>query len=179
MIVTLENSSEVSHKDKCSLPYDSVPLLGISPTKWKHTSTQRPVRKCLWPFYLFIFKNLFTFRERRKEGEREGEKYQCVVASCPPPTVDLACNPGMCPGWELNRQPFGSQARAQSTELDHPGQEIIIFFFNKEPAYVNREYGVLYRQGCNCGWLWARPQVLAFLCICGNLQESWCAWYSR
>ena len=26
-------------------------------------------------FYLFIF------RERRKEGEREGEKHQCVVAS--------------------------------------------------------------------------------------------------
>ena len=29
-------------------------------------------------FFLFY---LFTFRERGKEGEREGEKYQCVVAS--------------------------------------------------------------------------------------------------
>ena len=69
----------------------------------------------IWNKLFFFRFYLFIFRERRKEGEREGEKYQCVVASCPPPTVDLACNPGMCPGWELNRQPFGSQARAQST----------------------------------------------------------------
>ena len=30
--------------------------------------------------FLFFFKILFIFRERR-EGEREGEKHQCVVAS--------------------------------------------------------------------------------------------------
>ena len=45
-------------------------------------------------FYLFIF------RERGREGEREGEKHQC--ASCAPPTGDLARNPGMCPDWESN-----------------------------------------------------------------------------
>ena len=33
-----------------------------------------------------------------------------MVASCAPPTGDLACNPGMCPDWELNQRPFGSQA---------------------------------------------------------------------
>ena len=43
------------------------------------------------------------------EGEREGEKHQCVVASRAPPTGDMACNPGMCPDWESNHQPFGSQ----------------------------------------------------------------------
>ena len=58
----------------------------------------------------------FIFRQRGKEGEREGEKHQCVVASCSPPTGDLACNPGMCPDWDSNRQPFDSQASAQSTE---------------------------------------------------------------
>ena len=47
-------------------------------------------------FYLFIF------RERGREGEREGEKYQYVVASCTPPSEDLAHNPGMCPDWESN-----------------------------------------------------------------------------
>ena len=47
-------------------------------------------------FYLFIF------RERGREGEREGEKYQCVVASLLAPTGDLACHPGMCPDWEMN-----------------------------------------------------------------------------
>ena len=51
-------------------------------------------------FFKKIFK--FIFREKGREREREREKYQCVVASCASSTGDLACNPGMCPGWELN-----------------------------------------------------------------------------
>ena len=65
------------------------------------------------------------FRERGK-GRREGEKDQCVVASHMPPTWDLAHNPGMCPYWESNQQPFGSQARAQSAELHQPGQYLFL-----------------------------------------------------
>ena len=61
-------------------------------------------------------------RERKREGEREGEKHQYVVASYMPPTGDLVCNPGMCPDWELNQQPFSSQAVAQSTEPHQPGR---------------------------------------------------------
>ena len=57
--------------------------------------------------HIFIFFKkrfyLFIFRERAKEGERKGEKHQCVVVSHVPPTRDMACNPGMCPDWELNR----------------------------------------------------------------------------
>ena len=49
-------------------------------------------------FYFLRF-YLFNFREGR-EGEREVEKYQYVVASHMPPTGDLAHNPGMCPNWE-------------------------------------------------------------------------------
>ena len=64
----------------------------------------------------YFLKILFIFRERVREGEREGEKHQCVVASRVP------CNPGMCPAWELNQQPFGSQDCIQSTELYQPGQ---------------------------------------------------------
>ena len=66
--------------------------------------------------YMFFKFNFYLFLERgRKEKERE-EKYQCVVASHTPPIGDLACNPGICPDWELNWQPFGSQAGTQSTE---------------------------------------------------------------
>ena len=61
-----------------------------------------PVFLHAWNIYLFIYFNLFIFRQRGREGEREGEKYQCVVASHTPPTGDLACNPGMCSEWELN-----------------------------------------------------------------------------
>ena len=58
---------------------------------------------------------LFNFRERGREGEREGEKHQCVIASHVPPTGDLGHNLGMCHDWELNRWPFGLQACTQST----------------------------------------------------------------
>ena len=61
------------------------------------------------------------FRERGREGEREGEKHQCVVVPHVPPTGDLAHCPGKCPDWELKRQSFGLQARALSTELHQPG----------------------------------------------------------
>ena len=54
----------------------------------------------------------------------EGEKHQCVVASHTLPTGDLAHNPGMCPDWELNQRPFGSQAGTQSTEPHQPGLEL-------------------------------------------------------
>ena len=51
-------------------------------------------------YFLYFFK--FIFRERGKEGEIEGQKHQCVIASHMTPTGDLACNPGMCPDWESN-----------------------------------------------------------------------------
>ena len=56
-----------------------------------------------------------------------GEKQQCVVASHTPPTGDLAYNPGMYLDWESNMRPFGSQARAQSTESHQPGLELKVF----------------------------------------------------
>ena len=71
-------------------------------------------------FYLFIY------RERGREGEREGEKHQCVVATRAPPTGDLARNPGVCPDGESNQRPLGLQASAQSSEPHQPGQ----FYFS-------------------------------------------------
>ena len=68
---------------------------------------------------------LFIFREREREGEREGEKHRSVTSHTPP-TRDLACNPGMCPGRELNWQPFDLQASTQTTEPHQPGLSIAI-----------------------------------------------------
>ena len=69
-------------------------------------------------FYLFIF------RERGREGEREGTKHvqDRLVASHTPPTGDLAHTPGMCPDRESNLQPSSSQTSAQSTEPHQPEQ---------------------------------------------------------
>ena len=82
--------------------------------------------KNFWRFYLFIF------RERGRQGEREGEKHQCVVASHAPPSRDLAQNPGVCPDWESIQWPFGSQAGAQCTEPHQPG---LSGFFDRIPIY--------------------------------------------
>ena len=54
--------------------------------------------------YLLIFKSfIYLFSERGEGREKDREKHQYVVASRAPPAGDLACNPGMCPDWELNR----------------------------------------------------------------------------
>ena len=66
---------------------------------------------------LWLFKKYFIYFYRGREGEREVEKHQCLVASCMPSTGDLAHNVGMCPDWESNQQPFDLQASTQSTEL--------------------------------------------------------------
>ena len=46
---------------------------------------------------------IYLFLEKRREGEREGEKYQYVVASRALLDGDLGCNPGVCPDWELDQ----------------------------------------------------------------------------
>ena len=72
----------------------------------------------------YFFKDfIYIFLEVGREGQKEGEKHQCVVASHMPPTGGLACNSGTCPDWKSNQQPFGSQASTQSTEIHQPGQK--------------------------------------------------------
>ena len=66
---------------------------------------------------LHSFKDfVYLFLERGEGREKEGEKHQCVFASCVLPTGDLAHNPGMCSDWESNRRPFALQADIQCTE---------------------------------------------------------------
>ena len=83
------------------------------------------VKKKQYIYFIFkILKDfiyLFIFRERRRKGEREGQKHHCVVAFHVPSTGDLAQNPVMCPDWKSNLWPFGLQAITQSTEPHQPG----------------------------------------------------------
>ena len=73
--------------------------------------------------FFFLRFYLFIFREREREGGKEGGKHLWVVASWAPPAGDLAQNPGMCPDWESNWQLCGSQASTQSTEPHQPGPQ--------------------------------------------------------
>ena len=74
-------------------------------------------------FYIFIF------IQREREGEREGEKHHNVwlPLTCPLLGTWPTHNPGMCPDWELNWRPFGSQAGTQSTEPHQPGLKSKLF----------------------------------------------------
>ena len=70
-------------------------------------------------FNLFFkdFIYLFLEKERKKE-ERNINMWLPVMQRL---TGNLARNPGLCPDWESNQWPFGSQARAQSTKPHQPG----------------------------------------------------------
>ena len=76
----------------------------------------KPVPFCLGDcHFTFFFKSLFIYFLERK--------HQCVAVSCTPPTGDLACNPGMRPGWEWNWRPFDLQASTQP--LSHTSQGLV------------------------------------------------------
>ena len=90
---------------------------------------------------------LFIFRERGRDGERAGEKHQCVVAFRVPPTGDLARNPGMYPDWESNWQPFALQAGTQCIELHQPGLTFKCIFFPVKMKLVIKDIPTFnYRQ---------------------------------
>ena len=113
-------------------------MLGYQFKKIIFSSKINPQKTPIGPFYFFL-RFIFIFRQRGREGEREGKKHQCVVASRAPPTGGLACNPGMCPDWESNQQPFGSQACTQSTEPHQPGLQLVHFrSYFKETYYQNK-----------------------------------------
>ena len=131
------------------------------------------------PIHLFFLRfYLFTFRERGKEGEREGEKHQCVAAFHTPPTGALAHNPGMCPNWESNQQPFGLQAGTQSTEPHQPGQ-VALFLITYYPGWCSSVDWAWACEPKGCWFnsqlghmpgLWARSPV-------GNTWETTTQWY--
>ena len=77
-------------------------------------------------FFFLLFKRfyLFIFREKGREGEREGAKHQ-LIASHTPPTQELSCNPGLCPDPESKLRPFGVQD-TQPTEPHQSGLAVFL-----------------------------------------------------
>ena len=83
-------------------------------------------------FYFFkILLIYFLERGEEREKEREREKDQCVrdtSIGCLS-LGNLACNPGVCPDWESNLQPFGSQVGVHSTEPHQPECKFLKIYF--------------------------------------------------
>ena len=65
-----------------------------------------------FPFFLFL-KILFIYLREREGKEKEKERNTNVWLPLQHPKMGTwSHNPGMCPDWESNQQPFDSQARA-------------------------------------------------------------------
>ena len=93
---------------------------------------------CSYTFFFFVFKDfIYLFLERGREGEREGEKYQCVLASCVASNADLACNPGTGPDWESNQRSFGLQPTLNPLSYTSQGSHFI-FQANLWKAFYNK-----------------------------------------
>ena len=75
---TLSCSLFLSHRVGSSLSEQSI-LSG------DRSEPQRVSHPALPGSHFFLRFHLFSFRERGREGEREGEKHQCAVAYCVPP----------------------------------------------------------------------------------------------
>ena len=89
-----------------------------------------------------------------------------MVASCVPPTGDLARNPGMCPDRELNWQPSGSQTGAQSTEPHEP--ELMISFRQASPPSLPPSPGVGFGATLELPII-ALRHCIVFICLQGYL----------
>ena len=85
-----------------------------------------------------FFKIFCLFLERGCRRERNIDAWEILgsVASCMPPTGDLAHNPDMCPDQEFNQWPFGLQSGAQSTEPHQP--RLITFIWIKFFTKTNK-----------------------------------------
>ena len=79
--------------------------------------------RCSWFWFFFLLFKKILFIYLLLERGRQGDINVWLPLTCPP-TGDLACEPGMYPDWESNRQPFGSQAGTQSTE-PHQSETLI------------------------------------------------------
>ena len=82
-----------------------------------------------------------------------------------PPTRELARYTGMCPAWESNRQPFGWEAYAQSTEPHQPGQSSLGFYLWL-PNCSTIIFGKAVPPPLNCFCAFVKSQ---YACLCGSV----------
>ena len=70
-----------------------------------------------------------------------------MIVSHTPLSGDLAWNGGVCPVWESNPQPFGSQAGTQSTDPHQPSLKFVYWPFKCNFAfYLKLLLNALYEQ---------------------------------
>ena len=69
---------------------------------------------------------MYLFLERREGKEKEGGRNISLLCRIHVPIRDQSHNPGTCPDWESNRQPFALLDDAQPTEPPQSGQHCVL-----------------------------------------------------
>ena len=126
----------MNHPSSCTL---WIPLDPCRPPA-KNPYLNLLLQKCLRWLQRYVkssvFSTVFIYFQRKGMGEREEDKHWSV-ASHMPPTRDLACNQGMCPDWESNRQPFSLQPVTQPTEPHQSGLKSSVFNWEEKDENGN------------------------------------------
>ena len=104
---------------RCNLKYSTYwQLQAVAKLASSHIKIMKEKYLFVVLMNLVFFKDfIYLFLEREEGKEKERERNINVW----PHTGGLTCNPGMCPDWEVNLWPFGSQAHAQSPEPHQSG----------------------------------------------------------
>ena len=81
---------------------------------------------CLFLTYWFFKDLIYLFLERKREGKRDREKYQCLLASCTPH------NPGMCPRLGIEPATHWFTGRGSVHWATPARTNLLIFFLERE-----------------------------------------------
>ena len=95
--------------------------------------------------FTHLLKNiLFLFRERGREGEREGERNQCVVASCAPPLGTWPATQECALTGSRTGDPLVCRLALNPLEPHQPGPAILVLAYR---TYTNRAQKCFYLEG--------------------------------
>ena len=116
------------------------PIVYLDNTEWNKNTIDLPGMEMPSTLLFFLRFYLFIFRQRGREGEREGEKHQCMVASHTPlrgtwPTTQ-AC---ALTGNQTSEWPFDLQASTQSTE---PVRALFFLIWERERERERHQFVV-------------------------------------